>query len=342
MKFILSIVCLLLGQTIFSQTKPAFFPEDISTNGDNIQCYCKPGTRNKSRSKGIKFSYSFLGNGTFKDEDGSIMAPFSEYKRWQSLKFGIKIPIVNKEKLKILLGYKHYAESFSINFLGADFSETFQELGATDLTQTSVGLIVTKPLNETKYLAFRFRYSANGNYSNKFLNVERDYSVYKALVLLGIKRSEDFEWGIGINVSNSFRGTSILPFLLYNRNFGKHWGIESIFPANIYGRYNLKPTTILLFGAEYSSNSYRMKVNTLNNETLDYGLNHSEIIGMLRLEQQITPWVWTNLKVGYQTNFSTDFESKSATTTSFQVEPSSRLFLQVGLFISPPDKFFKS
>jgi hypothetical protein len=339
MKSIFSIACLLLVQTVLtSQTKPEFFPEDISRDGLQVRCYCKPGVRNKSRSKGLEIAYTRLGSGTFEAEDNSVASPYSQYSNWERLKIGLKVPLVNKENLKILLSYKYFSESFSLSQYGIDFSETFQELNARRLKKNSIGAIITKPLNESKYLAFRFGYAADGNYSG-LLNFKKDYAVYKALGLYGVKKNEDLEWGVGLSFSKSFRRTTILPFLLYNRNFNKHWGIESVFPAFVYGRYNFSPISILLFGFEYNSDSYRMKVDLPNNGLLDYGLNHSEVTGMVRLEQQITPWVWANVRVGYQMNFSTDFESKSLETIPFNVEPTGGLVFQIGLFISPPDRF---
>jgi hypothetical protein len=339
MRIIFFLLCLLPAQALFGQAKPNFFPEDISHEVLEIRCYCKPGVRNKSRAKGLEISYTWLGGGTFREEEGILTPPLTEYGHWQRIDFDIKAPVINKDHLKVLLGYKHHTESFAINTLGADFTETFRELGATNLKNNNLSLIVSKPLNETKYLAFRVVYALNGNYSGLF-GFGNEYAVYKALGLFGIKSSEDFEWGFGASFSRTFRRASILPFLLYNRNFGNRWGVESVFPAYIYLRHNLKPGTILLLGTEYNSDSYRMKVNVPNNDELDYALNHSEIIGTVQLEQQISPWVWANAKVGFQMNFRTDFESKALTTTPFNVEPTNGLFLQFGVFISPPDKYF--
>ena len=53
---------------LFSQIKPEILPEDFVRNETNITCYCKPGVRNNSRSKGLAISYGFLGSGTFEEE----------------------------------------------------------------------------------------------------------------------------------------------------------------------------------------------------------------------------------------------------------------------------------
>lgn len=339
MKISISVIFLLLAQNIFAQLKPDFFPEDVSPEGIEVRCFCKPGVQNKSRSKGLEVSYGRLGKGTFKDEEGKFTAPLSEYKSWQRLKVSLKVPVVNKDNLKVLLGYKYRSESFDVSRFGGDFTEAFQGLDASNLKNVSLSAYITKPLNEKSYLAFRIRYTASGNYSG-LMDFGSDYAIYKGLAFFGIKPSEDFEWGLGLNVSSSFRRTTVLPFFVYNRNFNERWGIESALPGYVLGRYNLGEKSILLFGFEYNSDSYRMKVNQTSNGVIDYALNHSEVHGLLRLEQQIAPWIWGNVKAGYQLNFSSDFESKSVNTTSFQVEPTDGFFFQIGVFISPPDHIF--
>lgn len=338
MKFILAIAMLFFTQSLTSQVKPDFFPEDISHDGLGVRCFCKPGTRDKSRSKGLVLSYTLLGKGVFEDEDNSVTAPYTEYSSWKRFEVGMKIPIINKERFKALIGFKYESESFNIDRFGSDFEVTFREVDASNLKKNGVSLLFTHPLSETKYLAMRLGYSANGNYEG-LLDFNKDYAVYKSLLILGVKPTEDFEWGIGLSYSSSFRKTSTFPFLIYNRNFNRKWGVESVFPANVYLRYNFKPSTIFLMGVAYNSDSYRLIVITPVDDRFDYGLNHSEIMGVLRLEQQIAPWVWASAKLGYQTNFSTDFEVNDLSTTPFKVEPTSGLFFQLGLFLSPPDGF---
>ncbi|HFA51292.1 MAG TPA: hypothetical protein ENJ95_19945 [Bacteroidetes bacterium] len=336
MKYILLLPLLMLGDFLFGQVKPDIFPEDIGTPGEQVvRCYCKPGVRNKSRSKGLELVYATRGGGTFESEDESIVAPFSRYKNWQRFELDLKAPVIRKEGFKLLLGYKYSAELFDFSNIGNDFPETFQELDRVTLKTSNLSVIVNRPLNESKYLAFRFRYSANGAYGGA-LNFASRNAIYKLTGVFGIKKSEDFEWGFGINFSKSFRQPNILPFVLYNRNFHNNWGLEAAFPGYVYVRYNLGPKTIFLVGTEYESKSYRMSVPLANDEQLDYALNHSELLGLLRMEQQVAPWVWANMRVGYQMNFSTDFEAKAANTNAFLVEPTNSVFFEVGIFISPP------
>lgn len=338
MKYTLLFIPLMLAEALFSQIKPDFFPEDINASEATPRCYCTPGVRNKSRSKGLEFNYTVIGDGTFKDEEGSLTQAPPRFSSWTALEVDLKAPVINREGFKFLLGYKYSSEAIRLNDFGGDFPETFKALDATTLKSSSISAIVTKPLNELHYLGFRFRYSSNGNFDG-IMNFDPRFAIYKGLAIFGFKKSDDFEWGVGLNFSKSFRRTNILPFLVYNRNFYNSWGIETAFPGYLFGRYNLNDQSIILFGMEYSSDSYRFDLTTRDNEVYDFAFNHSELLTLMRLEQRFAPWVWGNLRFGYQMNFSTDFESKSPVTPEFMVDPSNGLFFEIGIFISPPDDF---
>lgn len=321
-----------------AQAKPGFFPEDVTTEGGQLQCFCKPGVQNKSRSKGLELSYGYFGGGKFKAEDTLLSPPLTEFRNLSYLKFELKAPLVNKESLKLLLSYSYFSELYDFKRFGPDFGQAFRELNDSDLKSSSLGLILSRPLGEFHYLAFRFRLSVNGNYNGMGRFFEDRYSIYKFYGIYGIKPSDDFEWGIGLAFSKSFRRNSLVPFLMYNRNFSDKWGIEAVFPANVFMRHNLGHGDILLFGVEYDSQSYRISVPNPSAENFDFAMNHSEFLTSMRVEHRFAPWVWGSLKAGYRVNFRTDFDAKSPGTTTFNVEQSNSLFFQVGFFLSPPDE----
>lgn len=327
----------LAASTLLAQSKPNFFPEDVTSENVELRCFCKPGIRNKSRSKGLDITYGGLGAGTFKPESAGLNPPYSQYRNWRQLAIGLRIPLINHDHFKVLIGLNYNQESFDISSVGVDFSEVFQTIDLTRLKENSLGLIISKPLNETRYLAFRLRYSASGNFAG-LMDFSQPYAIYQGIGLYGIKPDEDHEWGIGLSFSHSFRRTSLFPFILYNRNFNQHWGIEAVFPSYVFGRRNLKTGTILLFGGEYNSESYRLTAGKATIKELNYALNHSEVRALFRLEQRLSSWIWADVKAGYQMNFSTDFEAKRPALQSFQVEPENGFFLRLGLFLSPPSE----
>ena len=107
-----------------------------------------------------------------------------------------------------------------------------------------------------------------------------------------------------------------------------------VLPALINIRYNASPKLLFLGGIRYNSRSYRLNIEELD-DTI-YHLNHSEIRTTLIMEKQLTNWVWIDATIGYQFNFSTDFNAPNNPDASFQVEPGMSPFIKFGVFISPP------
>ena len=341
MKYPLIFLLIILANPLSAQLKPDFLPEDVGTPGGQIvRCFCKPGVRNKSRSKGLELAYTNMWKGTFGDEEKNIVRPYTEFDNWSKFEVDLKGPILNKEGFKFLMGYKYTGEYFKMKSIGASFPETFRRLDNVTLKSSNISAIITKPVNERNYLAFRFRYTANGDYKG-ILDFSQRYAIYKAMGIFGFKVHDDFEWGVGLNYSKSFRQDNFLPFIVYNRTFVNDWGIEIAFPGYVYGRYNMSDRTILLLGTEYTSDSYRIDVPMPNDADLDYAFNQSALLFLVRWEQQIIPWIWGNIRAGYQMNFSTDFESKSTNTQTFLVDPSNSPIFEIGIFISPPEGAFK-
>ena len=319
----------------FSQLKPSFFPEDIIQPADehDLKCYCKPGVANRIRSKGLSLSYGFNTGGGYESAgDSTFMDIPSSLDRLTQVEFKIKIPVILKERTKVLLGYQYYSEFYQFDLVGPDYESTFQSLDNNNLKKNSFSAILTHSLSEDNYLVLRYNYSSNGNYEG-LLNFDGRNSINKLIGLYGFKKSDHFEWGIGLILSKSFRRTNVLPFLLYNRNFSPKWGIESVFPANIFFRYNFNPSTISAIGIEYGSQSFRLDVD--DTIPLDYAFNHSELSFVWNIERHLTSWIWVNAKIGFQKNFSSDFESRSVNTIDFFAEPKNSLFVQFGLFVSP-------
>lgn len=338
MKYCLFVLFLFGEISLNAQVKPDLFPEDLIENEIETQCYCTPGVYNKSKSRGIVLAYGWMQGGTFNEQDFPFTSQLSTYDRLESLEFKIKAPILLRDNFKLLIGYQHFSEFFSFQNVGTDFNPVFNELSKERLKSNSISLIVSKPLDETRYLAFRFKYTSSGDYNNLF-SFDHRFAIYKFLGLYAIKPHEDLEWGIGLALSKSFRRNNVLPFVLFNKNFNKHWGIESVLPGMIFGRYNINKANYLLFGAEYNSESYRIDINDNNNPTLlDYAYNHSEIILSNKWDHRFTPWVWGSIKVGYQFNFSSEFEAKNMVTAGFNTNPTGSPFFNISIFISPPSE----
>lgn len=336
-KYRIATLCLIATHLLTAQVKPNFFPEDIPSTGVEQMCFCKPGVSNKSKSRGLELSYTwFAGSDYISDIDERTR--LSNFNKFQNIKFSIKIPVIYKGSTTLIIGYKFLSDYYDFERIGDDFTEIFQVMDLRALKSNTFDAIVTHSLNETRYIAARLGYASNGNY-REWLNFDKRHAIYKFLGLYAIKPNENFEWGFGVTGSASFRRTSLVPFIIYNRTYNDRWGLESIFPGYMYARYNLGISDILLAGVEYSSRSYRIDIHRPMRQNLDYALNQSAIVLSTQLDHQFSPWVWANIKVGYRLNLDSEFGGKNDLTTSFDADVSDAPFIQMGIFLSPPDSF---
>lgn len=339
MKNLWLLILLFVNIDLLAQIKPTLLPEDIHLGEIKVRCFCKPGVIHKSRSQGVRLNYGLLGSGTYREEEGTIFNdPKSSYSRIQNIEFSLKAPIIRKDNFKLLLGYKYFSESFSFQNIGNEFDFAFQALDDELLKSNSLSLIISQSFDEKSYAVFRLSYSSDGDYDN-WMSFQNKYAIYKIFGLYAQKPHEGLEWGIGVAGSKSFRRSGAIPIILFNKNFSPKWGIESVLPGFIFGRYNINFGNILLFGVEYDSQSYRMDFSGTNLTAYAYAYNHSEIISSLRLQHQFSDWIWGHLKLGYQINFNSDFQAKNDASPVFQADPSNAIIFKIGIFISPPDSF---
>ncbi len=346
MRTSLTVVLVLGSLTLSAQYTPPW-QMDVSE-----KAYCTPGILNKSRSRGVDIAYNFFGGGIIRTRENDITDRPGELEGLESIILKVKVPLINKPGLKMLLGYSYMPERYIFESLPVvkssllssftpNFSDVVTDIDTRRLKHNAFNIYIMKPLNERHYLAIRGSAAFNGDYKG-WVKFDQRYAAYSATVAFGIKRNRDLEYGFGIGFNHNFRRTLALPFFLYNRNFNEKWGVEAVLPAFVNGRYNIDPKTIFLFGYQFNSSNYSIDIrNRYTDENQIYHLGHSEILAGVSLERQIMPWVWANVKTGYQFNLPTRFDATVPGWQSYSAIPSNQMYLRVGMFISPPDKYIR-
>lgn len=318
-----------------AQEAPIVLPENVDPNAIGIRYYCKPGVKGKSKSRGVEISYRYTGPAKIVGKNEAL-ASTGKIKNHQAITIKVKAPLVNKERFKLLLGYNHRPEVYHFNQYGSEFSDQFAHVSGQRLKNNALSLTNVIAFKES-YLTTKFNVASNGDYNN-FMNFDKRYLAYNLIMAYGIKKSPDLEYGFGVAASSSFHRKRVLPFFIYNRSFNKKWGIESVLPVRVLGRYNLDNKTIFLGGAEYSSKNFSITTPDPINEIGNiYHLNHSEINTFLRVERNLSPWMWLSAEAGYQYNMGSKFQSASdPIAPSFDVNAENNLFFKIGFFFTPP------
>lgn len=326
---------------VIGQTRPPVFPEDIDDATLNPETGAiEIGVNGKSKGRGVSITYTHVNGGELRDEEGTIQAPLTNLDALSRFAIKVKCPIINKDNFKLLAGYRYVTETYNFASFGADFQNVFVGIDNKLMKTTGFELIGLKKMKNQAGITLRAKVEAKGDY-NGLANFSGRYAVYSLQGIYSKQVNESYEWGVGLTFTSSFRRTIALPFFVFNKNFNDKWGIEAVLPAFISLRHNLSPNTILLFGPKYNSSSYSFDVTTPVDDVLSYNLNHSEIRLGLALQQKMYGWMWIDAEVGFQGNFSTDFEADFDATANFKAEPTDSPYFTLGLFITPPDNFSK-
>ena len=226
------------------------------------------------------------------------------------------IPVWNRPHLKTVLGIGYEREEFNFkdnegydsNFL---FHRNLQDKGLKSL---SAQLAILRPINYRNYWVLRLKGQLNGDYTSDELNFT-DYMRTTAEALYGWKINKNFSWGIGAQFGYNFGRKSVYPAILYNRTFNEHWGVESVFPANVNFRYRSSDKSFFYGGYNLDGYSYVIKVDKppfLQNGSNPFGdvktveLRHNDVKLKLRWEREIYDFLWFSLEGGYRINVSYD------------------------------------
>lgn len=298
--------------------------------------FCTPGIMGKSRSRGVEIRYSRLPRAPLHYLSGKGYTP-ETIEGIKQLSYKIKLPLVNQPDWKVLLGFAYQPETVIFDSSQEEAPESiFHDMHATGLKRSSIGLYAIKVVDDNEYFGFTAKLSQSGDF-DQLIHFGGEYRAINLNLARAFKVSEDFEWGYGIAFSSNFRRTLALPFIIYNRNFSKAWGIEALFPGYINLRHNIGTKTILLGGYQFNSRNYAIsKDQHASDAPVHYHLNHSEIQFGFTLEQEIVPWVWFDVQAGYQFNFDTRLEAQVTEFSSYRVRPGHSPYFSLSVFISPP------
>jgi len=300
--------------------------------------FCVPGVDHKSRSRGVEISYDWSDGGDIGGITTEGKGTLGTLRSFEKLNYKLYIPVLMKPDWKILLGYAYQPERFNFSNVGPEIQPLVANFQNKYLRSNAYSITSSKSLNERNYIGVRAKIAFNGDY-DKWMSFDKRYMTINAMGLFGIKKSEDFEWGFGVYYSKNMRRSIILPFAMMHKNFNDKWGIEVAPPAYLYLRHNINEKSILLFGGEFSSRIYAFDTQKLDAQSIpaEYTLNHGEINAMITLEQQLIPWVWFSVKGGYQFGIRSQFETKAIPDANFRINMPDAPFLQMAIFLSPPD-----
>lgn len=305
---------------------------------------CRPGVTNKSPGKGISFSYGLNPNMRWNPSRGTTSAESSTTGTNRRIGIKLKAPILNRDKIKLLVGWNYYSEEYEFNLSDSPASSIFSDIHDQHLKSSRLSLYMIRPINHKYYFALKAVASFNGDYSG-LIDFDPRYTRYDVAMIFGIKKKENKEWGIGLLARKNFNnGFPLIPFAMYNHTFNSKWGIEATIPTSIMGRYNINEKSLVLFGPQFEGRIYSIDLqdDPVGKEAR-YTMQRSELRLMLRYQHNIKSWLWGEVSTGYVRNFTTRFELIENGPETRQVDfvPSNGPVFNISFFLSPPKSMYK-
>ena len=305
-----------------------------------IKDFCQPGVLHKSPGKGVAVEYVFYpgyGQSSIDSEDARVNGNHHLLAKF-------KIPVVNKERLKVLLGVRYFEEVYLMNNAEPEKNWLFYNLNGKKLKSHRFSAYLAHSFGYQYYLGLKAELSYNGDYDS-FLSLDQRYRESYLVGVLGKKKNANTEWGLGLVSRFGYRGMVTYPFLIYNQTFDEHWGLEATLPVKCMIRYRFSESSLLLFGGEMASRNYSVDLHKgqSNDSPLGrYVITNPEAQLNISFQQQLSKWIWMEVKTGYVRYMNARVDGKQEVAEiDFQVEKKNSGFAKLGLFLSPPKSYLK-
>ncbi len=307
--------------------------------------FCIPAVPGLPRSKGLiikqerVLDYSINSkskNPAFQDANGEVR----RNKRWQ---FKLRMPVMNKEHLKLAVGIKYFQEEYSFS----EFSDATHPLlrNLEDRPLRSLGGVVyaVKPFLGNHYLLFRGSANLNGDYGSD-QKPKGDFLKYSVAPLYGVKKNINVSYAFGVALTYNFGRTILYPVFAYNKTFNPKWGIETFLPVNARLRYTPNDKNVFYASTSLHGSNYNIHFQdtALQRQETLY-LQKSEIRYMLTYEREIHDWLWIGFEGGMRSNL--EFSLSDSYTRNRNVLIDSQLkdafLFNISLFVVAPRKFLR-
>lgn len=298
------------------------------------------------RSKGVEIyqervpSYD-LASG-YAGTDSSFTNSVRRTKSWMAK---LRVPVVNKDHFKMVVGLKYYQQEFAFDNPGSLDNSFHRSLQDKPIRSAGLSAYVIKSFIGNKYLAFRGTFRLNGDFEEGNVVSHQKTS---AQVLYGIKHHWYKTWGFGLSYSNTFGRSSIYPVFFYRHKFRQKWAFETLLPISARLMYQPNEKNVFYFDNKLEGDNYNLNFDTGSN--LPLYLEKADFKTFITYEREIYDFIWLGISGGYRININFDVSDSDAyfqrafpigNTNNLTISNSlgNALFFRFGLFLVPPRKW---
>lgn len=336
--------------TIFYITILVFSGPVFSQEKEKDSVYCNPRVNGMGRPTGVSLSYERVMDyriatqsnvDYLQDGEGEV-----NYNR--RIKFKFKVPVINKDRFKLVYGFHYSHEEFRFDDPENLNYSLYKSLEDKSLKSLGSSFSFLFPRKNKTYFALQVKLNLNGDYYRSDVNLA-EFLKISAGPMWGKKPNDNLMYGFGFAYSYTFGDPSISPLIAYYQTFSKKWGIEAMLPLEAKVRFNMNEGSIWYLGAEARGASYNIRLNDpalADMNTLE--LRHSEIKFQFSLNQEIHDFLWIALQAGYRynLNFNLAESNRNRSATNFfereyiaESQLDDAFFFNVSLNIKAPKKW---
>jgi hypothetical protein len=306
----------LLAQTPDSTAQEEDFDfgdfDDFNFEEVEVKTYCSSKIIGISPQQLISLGYDFQGAydasfsavGSF--EDGADV-PQETYQinSTHGVRLAANIPVYSRNSLVVQLGANIWDLRYQFDESNDQITnEVARSINENGLRTAGLNTTIFKPFDEKRFILFQGSADLSGDYTlDNFQSLE--YLRYSAAALFGWRKSDYFQWGVGLARTYRVGEMNYIPVVLLNwtsQNSG--WGVEALLPARAHVRYSFSPRNMLFAGFELEGQSYRINgvSETLDNQSLE--IRRGEMRWRVMWQRQLSGFIWLQAQAGYRYNWS--------------------------------------
>lgn len=257
----------------------------------------------------------------------------------------LRVPVVNKEHFKFIVGFKYYQQEFAFENPETLESPFHRSLQDKPIRSGGLSLYGIKSFIGNKYLAVRGTFRLNGDFGGDDLSAHQKSSLS---VIYGIKHHRHMTYGFGVSASNTFGRTTVYPVVYYKHKFRPKWAVESLLPISLRFLYLPNEQNNVLLEARLEGDNYNVNFSEL--PTVPLYLEKADLKVSATYEREVHDFLWVSVAAGIRYNINFDISDSDAYfERTFPIGNTDNLVIQnqVGLagfmrfsvFIVPPRKW---
>ena len=297
---------------------------------------CKCFGQSKYRPKIAEFSHRTLYDYRTYSNSSEHGNSSSEVEEDEQIRLRLGIPLVMKDSKLLGLQLKYDVHNFAFDIDDPN-NDLFNHIESRAFRSVGGRVLFQRSLDKKRSLTFLAGAEIKSDEFNWNVNTMNYYSSSSYQV----KINESTEIGGGFIVAYTLGRMQAYPFFTYERKLNTRWTLDLALPKSAAMRFRASDKFYIIAKTEVKGWRYALHNSSLSPET-PLTLRRADLNMGLTFEREIHDWLWMGLDVGMAKNLRYHLGEPGAPGRDALVDlnANNAAFINFGLFIVPPRKFF--